>query len=1278
MTNTRIHDIFQQSPTRELEEVQKVNARAQAKNDVREFYETDSARDVLTTLGNLVDKYPHEEPRFLYISATFGSGKTHLLKLIGFAADTESEFADLGEELANRWPGFQSFRESVANSHVDRLKPVFLNLLNRDASQEPPLPYLIYEAIGRELGYPTDPNWLLEWAWQLDMNHGDCWEQLQEIEHEGQTFEDVYDERASLRSWLYDAVPTLDDSPFESREEVKQSIDDAIEEVDPDEFDPDELVNRVEAAQESLSTPETETELLIGLDEVALFIGDGRHRYREFQETMEALTELGVGPNPPVIGTGQYPIERIHGEFDDTAVTERPWYGAQEPLEGADTEIIVRKRWLQKETEGGKVVESALREMPDLTLDAYTDIAGADPDAVESYPFREYDLGLLRTVIQQLMPRGRVTEEEYVQGRALLILVRSLFTRFEWGDKQVGALVTWDELYDLLVEETTYIPLWVQEMVENKLIPSAGGDESAFSVRLAKALYLLNQIRSEVPSTPANLARLMIKSTDESFGSVRDDVESALSDLFDDRKVLTETNDRGEEEYLLVSEEQEDILTRAKTRAQQIPSHRLSAKLENTLREGSSLLLSEGSRHEVDLEGERKVPLRFGYSVLDPVEQAPTPEFDAVRVRLLAGDDEVSDQVGAWQSTNEGRDGGEHVLVAVDLQESTIDRLRDVIGMQEVLSEETETYSELESDHRDEQQALESTIREQLADADIYVRTGGTKGRYEDVFEQVVEQQVQSVFAGTRFVLTNGITEVPDAKQMARFFRGVDDWPLSSKDAVTLGVDTDRAELVDGWCHEFLKKHNDTTLRAEDLLVQTVQRGGMYRGSPRESISALLITLEAANEIALSRDGKRIEDPGEIGRAVRNKTSLTDVQIRFDPIETGDPEQIRDTVETLINEESNGASPDEWLSELADWIDDNSVLIKRVLRGVSREFGDSASLEKLETALQPALDGESLQKDEFVFDEIEQQTERFDRARDLFQSSEDSESLWERFSQQTIEMQRLYSGAGITGEMQAIVGGSDVPEADQLRAIINKADTHRRTVVVEQYKRITGESPPEEEPESVVSSLTTWLFAHDVSSKETADRVAVEFDGVTINDLYRLFETAWNGGSLLEEDLVDPTIIQQAKRYERARQLLEAADGEASLWSQLREASERLEEEYPNHPVTTDVSKMLSRSQPPSIEEVEQLLGEAENPFEVDERLEELASELQSEYPDHEITQEVVNSVEGTSPPGEERVGELIEDAEQLLEGVDEQLRRIREAMDELPDGSVMVIESLN
>jgi len=41
-------------------------------------------------------------------------------------------------------------------------------------------------------------------------------------------------------------------------------------------------------------------------------------------------------------------------------------------------------------------------------------------------------------------------------------------------------------------------------------------------------------------------------------------------------------------------------------------------------------------------------------------------------------------------------------------------------------------------------------------------------------------------------------------------------------------------------------------------------------------------------------------------------------------------------------------------------------------------------------------------------------------------------------------------------------------------------------------------------------------------------------------------------------------------------------------------------------------------------------------------------------------------------------VVELIEDAEQLLAGLDEQLKQIRETMDDLEDGSVVLVESLD
>jgi len=70
-----IKELFRSDPTRQLEEVQKVNARERAATDVAEFHETDSAKRVLSELGEVIQTHPGESERFLYFEATFGSGK---------------------------------------------------------------------------------------------------------------------------------------------------------------------------------------------------------------------------------------------------------------------------------------------------------------------------------------------------------------------------------------------------------------------------------------------------------------------------------------------------------------------------------------------------------------------------------------------------------------------------------------------------------------------------------------------------------------------------------------------------------------------------------------------------------------------------------------------------------------------------------------------------------------------------------------------------------------------------------------------------------------------------------------------------------------------------------------------------------------------------------------------------------------------------------------------------------------------------------------------------
>ncbi len=1271
-----IGNLFHSDPTRQLEEVQKVNARERAETDVREFYETDSAKQILEKLGDVIQTHPTEGVRFLYIHATFGSGKTHLLKLVGLVTDDESDVAFLGDRLAEQWSGFDELQRCITDSHVDRLKPVFLNLLDRDASKEPPLPFLIYEAIGREFGYPTDPNWLLEWAWTLDMAYDSVWDALQKIEHDGKTFDEVLDERAPLRSWLYDALPAMAETSgtdLDTRSGVKASIEAAESEVKPKAFSTDELVARVETATRALNGGSKRTELLLGLDEVALFVGDSRYRYREFEETMEALQR---GPNPVVVTTGQYSLP----DTRENLIGEPPkdhWTEQQVLLEGADTEIIVRKRWLHKSPSAGQDrVESLVVSMPDLSLDTYAPVMSAAPDPVEAYPFREYDLSLLRAVMQELITQGRTTDRDYIQGRALLVLVRSLFTTFGWASKDEGSLVTWDVLFDLLVEETTYLPLWVQEMIDNTLIPTFD-DEDAWEVRLSKALYLLNQTPA-VPSTPENLGRLMVDDVAASVEEVVERTESGLDTLVKKQKVLTETNDKDDEVYTLVSEEQESILSRAQDEAAKISPHQLSAWIETRVRENDEFLRSDGSRHEVDVGNERHVPLRYDYSILEPVDRAPSPEYDALRVRILANDSAtVSEQIQTWQEVNDGRDGGEHILITIDVPETMLERIQNVIGMGQVLEEETESHKELEREHRTDKRRLESSVTEVLEDASVYT-VHEHRGVRSSVLDDVVTDQIDAVFGATRRTLSRSLREVDDAKAIAKFFRGSGEWPLSDADAAMLGIDVTSAELTDtGWCREFIEVYeSQLSVDVETLLRQARTASGDYRGTPQESIAALLITLATSNKpVALKQDTEYVTDPAAIGRQVRTKGGLTSLQVRFG-VEIIDPKTVTALVTAVLGDEPAGEGPDEWLAELGQWIDENSVTVKRTLKAATREF--DVSLDAFETTIEPALSGEELSTSDLGGENdlqaVLEAAETFADARELFEVDDSGVSLWGRFTDKLDTMTACYPNASITASMRATADSNTVPTVATVEARIQDAESHRVDVVSTQYRRVTGDTITASDPVSVCEELTAWVQSNENVVRGILDSATVKFDDIALDDLERLFETVWNGEHLAESDIVNTLIVQQAKMYDHVRALL---DGDVSLWSKLQEADQRLRAEHPESPTTEAVMTAVSASRPPTERRVRQLIQEAKAPKPADaddetwRRLQAVAEELRQELPNAAVTDDVTAVVDAGDRPSEERVAELLSESKAVLD----RIRGVKERLDALDDNSIVLLE---
>jgi len=1272
-----IGDLFRDDPTRNLEEVQKVRGRANLATDVREFHQTESAERVLTELGDIVEA--RAEPRFLYVEATFGSGKTHLLKLTGLVVDSESRDADLGARLAEKWAGFDSLQQSLANSHVDRLKPVFLNLLDRDASKEPPLPFLIFEGMGRELGYPTDPNWLLEWAWRLDMEYDGVWDALQRVEHEGQTFADVRSEKAFLRTWLYGALPELpetDGTDLDTEAGVKASIDRAVADVDPESFGPEELVERVETATAALDRRGggTRTEFMFGLDEVALFVGDSTGRYREFEETMDALQH---GPNPVVVTTGQYSLPATRESLIGDS-PEHHWTQRQVTLEGADTEIIVRKRWLEKSASGAERVSELLSSMPDLTLDTYRSIASADPDPVESYPFRSYDLPLLRGVMQELITQGRETDRDYIQGRALLVLVRSLFTKLGWADNADGALVTWDVLFDLLVEETPYVPIWVQDMLGSTLIPTFG-DEDAREVRVAKALYLLNQTPA-VPATPENLGRLLVDDIASSVDAVVEETATALETLVDKRLVLTETTDEGDEVYTLVSEEQEGILSRAQTKAEQVSPHQLSAWIESRLRENDSFLRSEDTRHEVDVGDERLVPLRYEYSILDTVSRAPTREHDSLRVRVLAADPaELADQVDVWREVNDGLSGGEHLLLAVEVPDGVVDRVRNVIGMEQVLGAETETHEDLEREHRTNKRRLEADVAAILEDArvhDVHERLGTRESALEDA----VRRTLATVFGDRRRVLSRPLVEVDDAKAMAAFFRADGTWPLTDPDATLLGVDTAAAALADeGWAAAFIDRYeSQKAVDVETVLQQTRTANGDYRGTPQESIAALLVTLATANEdVALKRDTEYVTDPAEIGRAVRTKGGLTSLQVQFD-IDIPEPKKLRALARTVVGSSLSGSGPDEWMAELGEWTTANSMAIKRTVSAAEREFG--VDLDALGAVLRPALQGEPLSTSTVQsgtdLDAAVDDAETFRVAWGLFVPEAGGESLWDRFEAALDDLESLGIDETLAARMRKTASASTVPSVDTVEARVEDAREARVDHLAEQYRRLTGDAPSRERPEALCAELADRLREDERGVRDVLERGEAEFEAVSFDALDDVLTAVWSGEAPDEADLADDALVAETETYETCRELFAAGGGE-SRWASLRTAHDRLRADHAESPTTDSVAVTLGAAVPPAPREVDRLLEEAADPRpprpdgELWKTLQERGNELRAELPNADVTDDVTAALEAEERPAEARVEALVDDAETLLDRV----RTVREALDGLDDESIVLIE---
>jgi hypothetical protein len=258
--------------------------------------------------------------------------------------------------------------------------------------------------------------------------------------------------------------------------------------------------------------------------------------------------------------------------------------------------------------------------------------------------------------------------------------------------------------------------------------------------------------------------------------------------------------------------------------------------------------------------------------------------------------------------------------------------------------------------------------------------------------------------------------------------------------------------------------------------------------------------------------------------------------------------------------------------------------------------------------------------------------------------------------------------------MQTTAESGSVPTKTTVTSRLTDATGHRVDELSTQYRRVTGESSDSSDPDAICAELTEWLRDNESDVGGLLDDATATFDGVSLDDLESMFGTAWSGEQITEEELVDSSVRQQVEAYEKVRDLL---DGDSSPWSELQSVHEDLRVNHPESPTTESVATVLNASRPPSLQRVRQLIEEAKNPKppgaddDAWAELQRVAEELRQELPNAAITDDVTKLVDADNRPTDERATELLDESEKLLT----RIRGVREALDDVDDGGIVLIE---
>jgi len=546
----QLNQIFEKPVDRPIEGVIKADDQASLAVEVDEYILTHELQKRLEAFLNSYNHY--DGANGTWISGFFGSGKSHLLKMLAYLLESKTpDSQHILESFLKKCGDNELLRAEIIKAVAIPSKSILFNIDQKaDVISKRDVDALlgVFVKVFNEMqGYFGKQGHIAQFERELDergvyAQFRDEFERISGLSwHIGREQSILEGENiaAAYASVMDSSLATADGILDKYEASYRVSIEDFAD-----------MVNTY------LKRQEANSRLNFFVDEVGQYIADNIKLMTNLQTIAETLATKCRG-RAWIIVTAQEEIDSITGEMgarqgnDFSKIQDR--FKTRMKLTSQDVAEVIQKRLLAKNKAGVTALSRLYGEQVNnfKTLFDFTD--GVPPyrnykdqdHFINAYPFIPYQFVLFQTAIQSL------SQHNAFEGKHSSVGERSMLGVFQQvamkiGDHQIGQLATFDLMFEGI---RSSLKANTQRSIFNAEVQL----DDPFAKRLLKTLFLVKYVK-EFKASERNLTVLMTDRFGQDISALRKQIETALNEL--EQRTYIQRNGI---EYEYLTDEEKDV-----------------------------------------------------------------------------------------------------------------------------------------------------------------------------------------------------------------------------------------------------------------------------------------------------------------------------------------------------------------------------------------------------------------------------------------------------------------------------------------------------------------------------------------------------------------------------------------------------------------------------------------------------------------------------------------------------------------------------------------------